>query len=500
MEYLSTRGHSQHVSAAQAIVQGLAKDGGLFVPETFPQWSLDRIQGLVDLSYKDVSRSVLSDYLTDFTNEEIIEMTSAAYGNQFDDASILPIYMVDQQENVLEIYHGPTLAFKDIALQILPYLMKKSMQKIGETKKVLILVATSGDTGKAALEGFQDVEDTAMIVFYPQDGVSAAQKLQMMTQEGDNVYVCGVNGNFDDAQSGVKRIFSDPAMAQKLEADGYRLSSANSINWGRLLPQIAYYFWSYAQLIKEGRLILGEIMNVSVPTGNFGNILAGYYAKQMGLPIGKLICASNQNNVLTDFFNQGTYDRNRDFYKTTSPSMDILISSNLERLLFELTDRDGSAVSSWMNSLKTNGAYAISDGQKARLDELFYASWSDDEMGARAIRYMFEEYDYLIDPHTAIAQIASDIYMDATNDKSQMMVLSTASPYKFAGDVVAALREEEARADVDAFALCDELSALTQTNIPNAILNLKGKPICHTDICEASEMDSVVLRCVQNWK
>lgn len=501
MDYISTRGKAAPVSASEAIVQGLANDGGLFVPTSFPQWDLTRIESLCSMPYHAVASAVLAEYLTDFSTDEIDEMTQKAYGSQFDDQRILPIHTVDKFENILEIYHGPTIAFKDIALQILPHLMTKSMQKTGETKKILILVATSGDTGKAALEGFHDVENTSIIVFYPADGVSDAQKLQMTTQEGNNVYVCAVEGNFDDTQTGVKRIFSDPVMAETLANDGFRLSSANSINWGRLLPQIVYYFWSYAQLINSKQISLGDSVNFVVPTGNFGNILAGYYAKRMGLPIGKLICASNQNNVLTDFFNKGEYDRNREFYQTSSPSMDILISSNLERLLFELANRDGAQVAQWMDSLQTDGKYSLTKEQHLAIQDVFYSAWCDDEVGAFMIRHMFEDHDYLIDTHTATAQSAYEIYSDQTDDASMAMILSTANPYKFSFDVLDALKDSDVGLDgKDTFELCNELSRYTKTKIPEAILALQDKAVLFSDVCPADKMEQCVLSQVKKWK
>lgn len=499
MQYISSRGSEKKVFAAEAIVQGLAEDGGLFVPQRFPQWSLEQIAGLKELPYHALSACILSTYLTDFSETEVQEMTLKAYGHQFTAPEVLPITQLDDQESVLELFHGPTLAFKDVALQILPHLMKASMEKTGEKKTMLILVATSGDTGKAALEGFKDVPGTAIAVFYPQDGVSETQKLQMLTQEGENVYVCGVEGNFDDAQTGVKRIFSDVQMQEKLAQKGYRLSSANSINWGRLLPQIAYYFWSYVQLLKSEEIRLGDPVNFVVPTGNFGNILAGYYAKRMGLPIGKLLCASNRNNVLTDFFEQGSYDRNREFFKTSSPSMDILISSNLERLLFELSDRDGLQVAKWMQALKEQGKYEILDEQKENIQKDFYAAWCDDELAAQTIKRIFECNDYLMDPHTAVAQCVYDAYYEKTDDKIASIVLSTANPYKFAKDVLEALNGK-AIAEEDGFKLCEMLSAYSKTKIPEAVLALKDKPVLHRDVYAPTNMEAALIKQVDNWK
>lgn len=498
MQYISTRGKSEAADASQAIIQGLAGDGGLYVPERFPPWTLNRIQALCDLPYASVAARVMGDFLSEFSSEEINGMTHAAYGPQFDDPFIVPLSDMGHSEQLMELYHGPTLAFKDMALQILPHLMSASMQKTGEKQKVLILVATSGDTGKAALEGFQDVPGVAIMVFYPQDGVSAAQKRQMITQEGANLSVCGVQGNFDDAQNGVKRIFSDAVFAQKAAQAGYRLSSANSINWGRLLPQIAYYFWAYAFSLKNQRITAGEKLNFVVPTGNFGNILAGYYAKRMGLPVGKLVCASNQNHVLSDFFAQGTYDRNRPFYKTISPSMDILISSNLERLLFELANRDGAAVDEWMQQLRQGGRYELSTELQQSLKEDFAAGWCDEKMCADSIRQTFTERNKLIDPHTAVAQAVYGDFARQNPQTGPCVVAATASPYKFAADVLAALRQNRA-SDGDVFQTADALSAETHTLIPQAILDLRDKPVLHRDTCKPEEMPQQVLSQLERW-
>lgn len=498
MQYISTRGQEKKVSASEAIVAGLAPDGGLYVPESFPAWSKERIASLQGLTYAEVAAQVLGDYLTDFTPEELSEITEKAYGSNFSDERIAPLHKISNKEHVLELFYGPTLAFKDFALQILPYLMCASMKKTNERKKVLILVATSGDTGKAALEGFKDVEDTAVMVFYPQNGVSQAQQLQMMTQEGKNVYVCGIEGDFDDAQKGVKRIFSDETMQKKIEKAGYRLSSANSINWGRLVPQIAYYFWTYIQLVQKGTLANGEKINVAVPTGNFGNILAAYYAKRMGLPIERLICASNENHVINDFLKTGQYDRNRPLVKTTSPSMDILVSSNLERMLFELADRNGALVYDWMHALAKQGRYGIGQARNERMLSEFVGGWCDDANVEKVIHTLFNKNHYLMDTHTAIAQALCEAYMEKSGDANHCVVVSTANPYKFAGDVLAALQNGK-HIEGDAFVQAEALAKLTNTQIPKEISDLSEKPILFTGVCKPNEMEKIVLEQVKRW-
>lgn len=493
MQYISTRGKDLTVTASQVIVQGLAHDGGLYVPEFFPQIPYEKVEQMACMSYQSIAAELIGCYLTEFLEQELTDMTSAAYGEQFDTNEIAPLVQIDAKESVLELYHGPTLAFKDMALQLLPHLMRSSMEKNGIQQKVLILVATSGDTGKAALEGFRDVENVDIAVYYPKEGVSPAQKLQMLTQEGNNVYVFGVDGDFDDTQTGVKRIFSDPAMQEKLAQKGCRLSSANSMNWGRLVSQIVYYFYSYAQLRKHNRISSGEKVNFVVPSGNFGNILAGYYAKKMGLPIHKLICASNRNNVLTDFFQKGEYNRNRAFYQTSSPSMDILISSNLERLLFEITERDSEKVALWMQSLQQSGAYQITPGMQEIVQDSFYADWCNDKEVLDTIREVWMNFGYLMDTHTAVAQHVYEQYYARTQDPAKTVIVSTASPYKFASHVLQALQPETDISQDDEFNVVRKLSEATSTAIPRAIQELQGKPILHQVHCAPNEMEDTLL-------
>lgn len=496
MHYVSTRDAKRQVSSAEAIVAGLSPDGGLFVPECFPRFSIEDLAGMLKLDYSACASKVLGTYLSDFTHQELDEITKAAYGDNFDNTDIAPVRALGG-ESVMELFHGPTLAFKDMALQILPHLMSASIQKTGETRKVLILVATSGDTGKAALEGYKNVPGTAIIVFYPREGVSSAQKLQMITQEGSNVAVYSVEGNFDDAQNGVKRIFCDDGLAQTIDTLGYKLSSANSINWGRLVPQIAYYFWAYLTEVRAGRLTLGDRLNVVVPTGNFGNILAAYYAKRMGLPLAKLICASNSNNVLTDFFNTGAYDSRRSFFKTSSPSMDILISSNLERLLFEAAGRDEETVKRWMKALSTQGRYEVGEEIRAALIGDFYAGCSTEEEAKATIQRVFESSSYLMDPHTAVAQAVYEQYKAETGDSTASLVVSTASPYKFASDVLLAIAPSVEEGDE--FAIAKKLSEASKTPVPFAIAALEGKPRLHTESCATEDMGDVVLSKLRAW-
>ena len=503
MKFSSTRNAQCRVDAAQAIVQGISPEGGLFVPESFPQIPLEEICGFAAApgGYAACSARVMGAYLTDFTAEELQTMTCEAYAS-FDADEVTPTHQLDAKEAVLELYHGPTLAFKDVALQMLPRLMSAAIQKTGETRKVLILVATSGDTGKAALEGFRDVPGTSVMVFYPQSGVSAMQQLQMATQQGKNVAVCAVRGNFDDAQSGVKEIFTDAAFAKQLDAAGYKLSSANSINWGRLVPQIAYYFWAYSQQVQKGALKAGAPVDFVVPTGNFGDILAGYYAKKMGLPVGKLLCASNSNNVLTDFFRTGVYDKRRPFHKTASPSMDILISSNLERLLFEACGRDSAQVARWMEQLRTEGCYQVGEEVLRVISEDFSAGWCTEEEGAAAIRALYENDRYLIDTHTANAQAVCE--REPSNN--QRVVLSTASPYKFPADVLRAIRPGAAVPE-DSFAAVELLAAVQaealgcapEECVPGPIRTLRTLPVLHRQSCEKDAMRQAVLDALERW-
>ncbi len=497
MQYLSTRHAQQSTGAAQAIVTGIAPDGGLYVPQSFPQISLEQIEAFSSLSYDACSAQIMGLYLPEFSSQELSAMTAEAYQN-FDTPAVVPLHPLTSTQSVMELFHGPTLAFKDMALQMLPRLMSASMKKTGEKRTVLILVATSGDTGKAALEGFKDVPGTEIAVFFPQDGVSDVQKLQMVTQEGDNTFVCAVDGNFDDAQSGVKRLFGDPSLARKLEERGIRLSSANSINWGRLLPQIAYYFWAYAQELNAGRIERGQTVNFVVPTGNFGDILAGYYAKRMGLPVHKLICASNANNVLSDFFRTGVYNRNRPFFKTASPSMDILISSNLERLLFEATGRDDGAVRGFMESLAETGSYEVPAQVREALCQDFYADFCADSEASLAIWRTFHEHRYLMDPHTAVAQCVYERYAAITGDGTHTVVLSTASPFKFSANVFRAV-EPSAKLAQDHFEVAEQLAAAAQCSIPKPVAMLRAKPIRHKASCTPSTMEDALLQAVSQW-
>ena len=490
MKYSSTRGDSVQVTAAEAIIKGLAADSGLFVPNELPQISPSFIEELVPLSYEERAVKVLRLFLTDYTDEELKTCVENAYGKgKFDCAGRAPVVDLGAMQ-VLELWHGPTSAFKDMALQLLPQLMSTALKKTGEQDNVLILVATSGDTGKAALEGFRDVDQISIMVFYPEGGVSRIQQLQMLTQEGKNVNVTAVRGNFDDAQSGVKVIFADQAFNEQLAEKGVKLSSANSINWGRLVPQIVYYFSAYADLRKAGRIKAGEEINFTVPTGNFGNILAGFYAKQMGLPVHKLICASNANNVLTDFLQTGRYDRNRAFYKTITPSMDILISSNLERLLYHVTG-DKAQVAEWMAQLNKSGSYEVDVKTRGIIKETFWADWVDDVATKKCIQQVYLQHKYVLDTHTAVAYQVAENYRHATHDEHVMVVASTASPYKFNGSVLDALQAETA--GLDEFALLDKLQELNENPIPAGLAALRTKTVLHKGVCDKDKMNEAVM-------
>ena len=490
MKYSSTRGNGVKLDSAQAIIQGLATDGGLFVPDSLPKVDASFIAALQELTYEERAAKVLGLFLTDYTEEEVKGCVTRAYGNgKFDDAMRAPVKIFDDM-GVLELWHGPTSAFKDMALQLLPQLMSTALKKTGEKDEVLILVATSGDTGKAALEGFRDVDQIKIMVFYPEGGVSRIQQLQMLTQEGSNVNVTAVRGNFDDAQSGVKAIFGDKSFAEELGAKGVKLSSANSINWGRLVPQIVYYFSAYADLVKAGKIQAGEEINFTVPTGNFGDILAGFYAKCMGLPVHKLICASNANNVLTDFLRTGVYDRNRDFYKTITPSMDILISSNLERLLFHMTE-DTAKVAGWMKDLAANGRYEVGQELLQKIQQTFWADWTGDDDTKELIGRVFADKHYVPDTHTAVAWKVAENYQRATKDGHYMVIASTASPYKFNGSVLEALGAETA--GLDEFAMLDKLQELNDDPTPQGLASLRMKPLLHKDVCAVTAMKQAVL-------
>ena len=491
MRYTSTRDKNVDVTSAWAIAQGISADGGLFVPVEIPKLSLEDIAAMADMSYVERAKRVLALYLTDFTPEELAYCVEGAYGdNKFSSEDIAPIHELRAGEEILELWRGPTCAFKDMALQMLPRLMTVSVRKTVGTRETVILVATSGDTGKAALEGFKDAPHTRILVFYPVDGVSPMQKLQMTTQEGNNVAVCAIRGNFDDAQSGVKAIFTDPAVKEKLAAHDMLFSSANSINWGRLVPQVVYYISAYCDLVKSGRLTLGDPMNVVVPTGNFGNILAAYYAMKMGLPVKKFICASNKNHVLTDFIKTGIYDRRRDFFTTTSPSMDILISSNLERLLFDLTDRDDTAVAAMMESLRRDGCYTVSDSVREKLQALFVGGFADDEAVAATIRSTFADHRYLIDTHTAVAWDVAQQYKQANPEHNAVVVLSTASPYKFPAAVLEGIGE---KAEGDEFDVMEQLHKVTGVPVPKNLADLRSRAVRHRDVIDRGEMLDYVL-------
>ncbi|MGI5970736.1 MAG: threonine synthase [Oscillospiraceae bacterium] len=489
MRYLSTRDAGARVTSAEAIIQGLAPDGGLYTPEMLPRLPGRALSELTDMNYRQRAVYVMSGFLEDFTIAELTDFANKAYNaERFDHPEVAPIHSIDDTTHFLELWHGPTAAFKDMALQMLPHFLSASLVKRSEEKTACILVATSGDTGKAALEGFCDVDRTKILVFYPKDGVSAIQELQMVSQSGRNVGVCAVVGNFDDAQSGVKSIFSDEKLRSELASRGYFLSSANSINWGRVLPQIVYYISAYCDLVKQGKIALRDEINICVPTGNFGNILAAYYAKQMGLPVKKLICASNQNNVLTDFLKTGVYDRNRRFYNTISPSMDILISSNLERLLYSLCLNDRE-VTQYMQSLKDTGRYKISSQMFRRISEDFAAGYCTEEGAMQVIRATHEKYGYLIDPHTSVAFEVLLRYRHDSGDRTPAVIASTASPYKFCDSVLISLGEEPVSAGVE---LIDQLYSKTGAAVPAPLAALKHKKPRFNNVADKERMADVV--------
>ena len=485
--YNSTRSKGNPVKASTAILKGLSDDGGLFVPDHIP--ALDKsLEELAQMSYQQVAYEVMKLFLTDFTEEELKNCIDKAYDAKFDTDVIAPLVEA-QGTYYLELFHGATIAFKDMALSILPHLLITSAKKNNIKNEIVILTATSGDTGKAALAGFAEVEGTRIIVFYPKNGVSPIQEKQMGTQKGDNTFVVGIHGNFDDAQTGVKKIFSDKALAKEMEEKGFQFSSANSINIGRLVPQIVYYVYAYARLLAEEKITAGEAINVVVPTGNFGNILAAFYAKNMGLPIGKLICASNDNKVLYDFFSTGTYDRNRDFVLTTSPSMDILISSNLERLIYRIAGNDADKNAELMAALSGNGKYDITEEMKAQLND-FYGNYATEAETAQTIKDLYEDCGYVIDTHTAVAATVYKKYVKETGDVAKTVIASTASPYKFTRSVMEAI--DEKYASMGDFELVDELTKLANVAIPNAIEEIRTAPVRHNNICEVDEMQQVV--------
>ncbi len=488
MMYVSTRGQSEAVTASQAIIRGIAPDGGLYVPETIPAVDEAFIRALCRMSYRERAVAVLGLYLEEFSKEELDGIAAASYGDNFDDPAIAPVRLLDDDTACLELWHGPTSAFKDMALQIMPRLLTASLRKNGETRTVSILVATSGDTGKAALEGFKDVPGTRIMVFYPRDGVSQVQKLQMATQEGENVNVVAVAGNFDDAQTGVKKIFGDRDFARTLAERGYFLSSANSINWGRLAPQIAYYFSAYCDMVGAGKLAMGQKLDLCVPTGNFGDILAGWYAWKMGLPVGRLICASNENNVLTDFIATGVYDKNRPFHLTSSPSMDILVSSNLERLLYCLTG-DAARVRGYMQALAKQGRYDVGSQLGADIRAGFTGGYCRDDEAKAEIGLRWREQGYLMDTHTAVASRVLRDLREREGAARPTVIVSTASPFKFGTAVLEALGVVT---DETGPALVDELAAVTGIGAPRPLSGLGKKPVRFDAWVEKEDMESAV--------
>jgi len=488
MNYVSTRNSDVKVSASMAITKGISSEGGLFVPESFPQISVAEIEKLAGLDYIGRAKSILSQFLTDFTAEEIDSCVKGAYETGFSSEKVAPVEKLEDGAYILELFKGPTCAFKDMALQILPRLLTVASGKAAKGTEIVILVATSGDTGKAALEGFKDVENTRILVFYPSDGVSPMQKLQMCTQEGKNVSVCAIEGNFDDAQSGVKKIFTDKEIAEKLAANGMAFSSANSINWGRLVPQIVYYFSAYCDLVAGGEIKAGDKINVVVPTGNFGNILAAYYAKQMGLPVKTFLCASNSNSVLTEFLTTGVYNKNRDFFTTISPSMDILISSNLERLLYHLSGTEN--VCSWMKSLSENGKYEVDAETLAKIKSDFAAGFCNDEETKATIAKVFADKGYLCDTHTAVAVKVYYDYKAKTGDNTPAVIASTASPFKFSASVLDAV--SGSTEGLDEFEMVEKLADTTKKCCPEQLANLRDKAVRFTGCCSKDSMEQVV--------
>ena len=485
--YKSTRDAEKTVTASQAILKGLADDGGLFVPVSIPKLPVS-LGELKEMTYQEIAYTVMKEFLTDFTEEELKSCIAKAYDSKFDTEEIAPLAKVEDAY-YLELFHGATIAFKDMALSILPHLLTTSAKKNQVKNEIVILTATSGDTGKAALAGFADVEGTKIIVFYPKNGVSRVQKLQMVTQKGDNTSVVAIHGNFDNAQSGVKAMFENKELEKELNEAGYQFSSANSINIGRLVPQVVYYVYAYAKLLQNEEIAEDEEINVVVPTGNFGNILAAYYAKNMGIPIAKLICASNENKVLYDFFQTGTYDRNREFVLTTSPSMDILISSNLERLIYKISGEDARKDTDLMTELKTKGSYAITGEMKANLAD-FAAGYATEEQVAKTIHDIYEDTGYVMDTHTAVAATVYKAYKEDSKDDRKTVIASTASPYKFAGSVMSAI--DPKYKGQDDFKLIEELQKVSGTELPNAIKEIMNAEIRHNTECDVDQMEQTV--------
>lgn len=489
MKYISTRNRNIEIDASQAIIKGISDDGGLFVPSSFPKITLKEIKKISAMRYPERAAYVMAKFLPEFSYDEILGYCHKAYG-KFEEEDACPLVEIDNGLYILELWHGPTHAFKDMALSVMPFLMTASRDKRKIANDTLILVATSGDTGKAALEGFKDVDGAYIMVFYPEEGVSRMQKLQMSTQDGNNVYAAGIMGNFDDAQSAVKEIFADREIISRLKEMGYDLSSANSINWGRLVPQIAYYISAYCDLLDGEEITEGDKINFAVPCGNFGNILAAYYAKEMGLPINKLICCSNSNNVLTEFFFSGRYNINREFIKTMSPSMDILISSNLERLLFELLDRDSEKIKELMDSLKSKGIYEIDKLILAKKADCFVAGFSSEKETAHAMANFFEIYSYLLDPHTAVAMDVYNNYLINTGDMTPTVVVSTASPYKFPQDVYKAVMNSEID---DPFRAAKKLKFISAQEIPEDFIKLEKAAVRFDDVYEVEDIKEAVI-------
>ena len=486
--YSSTRNGEEKVTASKAILKGLADDGGLFVPESIPKLDVT-IEELAKMSYQETAYAVMKLFFTDFTEEELKNCINKAYDSKFDTEEIAPLVEADGAY-YLELFHGATIAFKDMALSILPHLLTTAAKKNQVNNEIVILTATSGDTGKAALAGFADVEGTKIVVFYPKDGVSPIQKQQMVTQKGDNTYVVGINGNFDQAQTGVKKMFSDKELAKELDAAGYQFSSANSINIGRFIPQITYYVYAYAKLYANGKIAKDEKINIVVPTGNFGNILSAFYAKNMGLPVAKLICASNENKVLYDFFETGKYDKNREFILTSSPSMDILISSNLERLIYWAAGNDAKKNVEFMTALTKEGVYEITPQMQEKLKD-FYGNYASEEETAEAIRTLYEKTGYILDTHTAVASSVYGKYKAETkDDQTTTVIASTASPFKFSRSVMDAI--DPKYDTMEEFELIDELSKIGNVKIPNAIEEIRNAPVRHKATCEVYEMPRVV--------
>ena len=491
MNYRSTRNDKISVTSSEAIAKGLSAEGGLFVPVSIPSISLAQIERMANMVYTERAMEILGTFLTDFTKEELLACINAAYTKEkFGSDAIAPVHKLNDSQYILELWHGPTCAFKDMALQILPHLLTTSVKKLGIDRETIILVATSGDTGTAALNGFQNIPGIKIVAFYPVEGVSKIQRLQMCTQEGSNVFVSAVNGNFDDAQTGVKTIFTDKDYEEELLSTKKALSSANSMNWGRLVPQIIYYFSAYCDMIKSGQIACGDAVNICVPTGNFGNILAGFYAKCMGLPIKKLICASNKNNVLTDFIGTGVYDRNRDFFVTTSPSMDILISSNIERLLYMLSGEDTALVREYMDALKEVGTYTVNNEIKNKIAEHFFGGFADEEVCAETIKETHQKFGYVVDPHTAVAVAVHNAYTAKTGDDTKTIIASTASPFKFNGAVLNALCSENLQ--LDEFDLLEKLAADYDLEVPKPLKALKEKAVRFEAVCDKNKMKEIV--------